>query len=87
MPETTNNTDTSRLEKVLSYLAASLAGISFVALLALLVAPMLGVDFGTNTLMWGIIAAVPNYGFPLAFLLIVAIIILSVVRNRRARLQ
>lgn len=71
-------------ELALTYAAAITAGLAFIAMVTLLIAPLLGVDFAVGpTALWPVIMAVAYYGFPLALICVVALLIIHVSLNRR----
>lgn len=71
-------------ERTLSYAAAIIAITSFLAMMALLIAPLVGVDFSNApTGLWSVVMTIAYYGFPLAFICVVVLIISNVMRNRR----
>lgn len=71
----------NRIERVLAYMIASVAGFSILAIVATMVASMSGTDMREG--IWPAVAVLPLVGLSLAFALIIAFMILSVVRRRR----
>lgn len=72
-------------ERALSYAAAAIAISSFVSMMALLIAPLMGVDFASAPAgLWPVVMTVAYYGFPIAFVCVVVLIISNVVNNRRS---
>ncbi|MFD2674360.1 hypothetical protein [Gulosibacter bifidus] len=74
----------SVVERTLAYGAAVFAISAFIAMMTLLIAPLTGVDFGVGApTFWAIVMAVAYYGFPLALLCVVALVITRVWSNRK----
>ncbi|WP_309129561.1 multidrug ABC transporter ATPase [Microbacterium sp.] len=74
-----------RFDRVLAYGALILAGASVVCFFAIIIGTASGMDqaaFGEGA--WPIAAALPMYGLPLAFLMIIALLIMTFVRKGRA---
>jgi hypothetical protein len=71
----------NRIERILRNMIASAAGLSIIAILAVIVANLGGVD--TREGIWLPVAVLPFIGLTLAFVLIIAFMIVSVVRRRR----
>ena len=75
----------SLVERTLAITAVTLAAVAFVCLVVVFAAPMLGVEFGTPPAWyWDVLLAVGYYGIPIAFALVVVVIILRTIANRRA---
>lgn len=75
----------SRAERVVAFMAVGIAIVAFVCLLTVLSAPLFGVPGESMTAPgWQFAFLVAYFGFPLAFVLIIALIITRVVQNRRA---
>ncbi|HTE63957.1 MAG TPA: hypothetical protein VK631_26605 [Solirubrobacteraceae bacterium] len=71
----------NRIERVLAFMIASIAGLSILAIVAILVASFSKVD--TSEGPWLTIAVLPSIGLPIALVLIVVFAVLSVIRRRR----
>lgn len=74
-----------RIDRFLAYTALGLAAASIVCFFSIIVGTATGMDqdaFGEGA--WPVVAALPMYGLPLAFLMIVALLIMSFVRKGRA---
>ena len=66
-------------------MAAAVTGVALVALVALLAAAaagMIGTDFREG--IWPVVGLLPLVGFPLAMMLILALLILATVRRARS---
>lgn len=84
-----NNTDkapVSGFERTIAFMAIGIAIVAFICLLVVLTAPLLGVP-GESMVApgWQITFLVAYFGFPVAFLLMIALIITRLVQNRRSR--
>ena len=74
-----------RLERLLAYAALTLAAASILCFFAIIIGTAAGMRqeaFGSG--IWIVVAALPLYGLPLAFVLIIALLIISFVRRGRA---
>jgi hypothetical protein len=71
----------NRIERILRNMIASAAGLSILAILATIVANLSGVD--TRQGIWLAVTVLPFIGLTLAFVLIIAFMVVSVVRRRR----
>ncbi|GAA3942070.1 multidrug ABC transporter ATPase [Microbacterium soli] len=74
-----------RLDRYLAYTALALAAASIICFFAIIIGTATGMDqaaFGTG--VWPFLAAVPLFGLPLAFLLIIALLVITFVRRGRA---
>jgi hypothetical protein len=69
----------SRAERTLGVMAATVVGFSLLAMIAVFVAGILGVDTGTG--VWAVITLLPLIGLPLGVLLLVAAMIANAVRR------
>lgn len=75
----------SLAERVIAICAVVLAAVAFLCLVVVFVSPYLGVKFGTPPAWyWDVLLAVGYYGIPIAFGLIVVVIVLRMLANRRA---
>lgn len=75
---------TSRLERVLAYLALTFIAVAFISFVSTLIAGIAGVSRETlATSFWPLVTWVSYVGAPVGFALIVTLILLS--RKRRVR--
>ncbi|SJM71728.1 hypothetical protein [Gulosibacter sp. 10] len=73
------------VERILAYLATGIAILAFIGLLTVLLAPLFGVDYATSHLwVWNASMFVAYWGFPVALILVVALLLIRVISNRRA---
>ncbi|RRJ87476.1 hypothetical protein EG850_04020 [Gulosibacter macacae] len=76
---------TSRLERILAISSVVIAVLALVSLIVLLLVPAFGFEFGNPPAWyWDALLAVAYYGFPVAFILVVTLIVMRMVANRRA---
>ena len=76
----------SQFERIVSFVAVGLAIIAFVALMAVLSAPLFGVaPEAMAEPGWQATFLTAYLGFPLAFVLMISLILTRIVQNRRAR--
>ncbi len=74
----------NRIERVLAAMIAAVVGVSVISIAATLIASSAGADMTAG--LWPAAAMIGCFGLPIAFVLIVVFLILSVVRrNRLAR--
>lgn len=74
-----------RIDRVLAFGALGLAAASLLCFLGIIIGTATGMqqaDFGTGA--WPFIAAIPLWGLPLAFVMIITLLIMSFVRKGRA---
>ena len=71
----------NRIERVLAFMIASIAGLSVVAIVAIIVASLTRAD--TSEGPWLLIAVLPTLGLPIAFVLIIVLAVIAIVRRRR----
>jgi len=72
-----------RLDRILAYMSLGLAIVSIVCFFAIIIARPAGVtDFSQG--IWPLIAVLPLIALPVAFLMIVALLIMTFVRRARA---
>jgi len=69
----------SRQERIIAYMFAAILGLSIIALFALFI----GGPKATGN-VWSAVALVPFLGFPIAILLLIALVVLNIVRRGRA---
>lgn len=75
----------SRIERVLAYMVASIVVLSLVAFVALIAATALGLerdDFAQG--IWPVVTLLPLIGLPIGFVLIIVLLVVSAVRRGRA---
>jgi hypothetical protein len=71
----------NRIERILRNMIASSAGLSVLAILATIVGNLTGVN--TREGIWLTVTVLPFIGLTIAFLLVIAFLVVSVVRRRR----
>lgn len=71
----------NRIERILRNMIASAAGLSFVAIIATIIAGFARID--VNQGIWPTIVVLPFVGLTIAFVLIIVFLIVTVVRRRR----
>ncbi|HWI30270.1 MAG TPA: multidrug ABC transporter ATPase [Microbacterium sp.] len=74
-----------RIDRILAFMSLGIAILSIVCFFAIIIGSGMGMkqaDFATG--IWPMIAAIPLFGLPIAFLLIIALLIMSFVRRSRA---
>lgn len=74
-----------RIDRVLAYTALSLAAASIISFFAIIIGSATGMDqaaFGTG--IWPFIAALPLFGLPIAFVLIIVLLFITFARRGRA---
>ena len=84
-PQNVPATPANRLDSILAYAALGLAALSVGCFFAIIIGTAVGMsqsDFLAGA--WPIIAALPMYGLPLAFVMIIALLIRSFIRKGRA---
>ncbi|MWJ07456.1 hypothetical protein [Clavibacter michiganensis] len=73
-----------RAERILAYMLAGILLVAVLSILAILLAPLIAVHASQySTPMWQVILLLPAVGIPIAALLFIAILIISVRRRRR----
>ncbi len=75
-----------RIERILAYAVAVLIGLALVCFIAVIVATALGAgaDDGFSHGIWPTVFIIQYYGLPLAFVLIIALLVSNGVRRSRA---
>ena len=75
-----------RAERILADLFSGVVGLSILAFLAVMIATFAGVgaDDGFSQGIWPFVLTLPLFGLPLAFLLLIALLIINGVRRARA---
>lgn len=74
-----------RLDRILAFTALGIAAASVVCFFAIIIGTALGMDqaaFGHGA--WPLIAAIPYWGLPVAFLMIIVLLTMSFIRKGRA---
>ena len=74
-----------RIDRILAFMALGIAVISVLCFFAIMISTAAGMshaDYGTG--IWPIVAVLPMVGLPLAFGLILALLIMSIVRRGKA---
>ncbi|WP_091226310.1 multidrug ABC transporter ATPase [Microbacterium sp. 3J1] len=74
-----------RVDRILAFGALGIAAASVVCFFAIIVGTAVGMqqeDFGGGA--WPVIAAVPYWGLPLAFVMIIVLLAMSFIRKSRA---
>lgn len=80
-----DSSQASAAERGIAIGAVAIAVVSLLALLTILIAGMLGAQVGGDPVwFWDALIAIVYYGFPLAFLLVVVLIVWRMIANRRA---
>ncbi len=73
-----------RAERILAYMLAGILLVAVLSILAIMLAPLIAVAASQySTPMWQVILLLPAVGIPIAALLFIAILIISVRRRRR----
>jgi FtsH-binding integral membrane protein len=72
-----------RIDRVLAFMSLGLAVVSIVCFFAVIAARPLGVD-DLSQGVWPIVVVFPLIGLPIAFLVMIALLIMSFVRRARA---
>lgn len=75
-----------RIERILAYTVAALVGAALVCFIAVIVGTTLGAgdNDGFSRGLWPAVFVIQYYGLPLAFVLIVTLLVLNGVRRSRA---
>jgi FtsH-binding integral membrane protein len=84
-PSDSSQLQPGRLERVLAFMSLGIALLSIGCFFAIMIGTATGMtrdDFLSGA--WPFVATLPNIGLPLAFALIVALIIVTWVRRKRA---
>jgi DMSO/TMAO reductase YedYZ heme-binding membrane subunit len=73
----------TRFERILMFMLVGVSIVSIVCLVVVLVATWAGtVDFGGS--VWPLVAMTPYFGLPVAFLLLLTLLIVATIRRARA---
>ncbi|WP_454112759.1 multidrug ABC transporter ATPase [Microbacterium maritypicum] len=73
------------LDRILAFTALGIAAASVVCFFAIIIGTALGMDqaaFGEG--IWPVVAAIPYWGLPVAFLMIITLLTMSFIRKGRA---
>ncbi|NLT25468.1 MAG: hypothetical protein GXX90_02225 [Microbacteriaceae bacterium] len=74
-----------RVERVLAYTAITVAALALISLAIVFIAPLVGAEYGDPPAWyWDALMAVGYYGFGIAFLSVVALLLVRMLSNRRA---
>ena len=74
-----------RTDRVLAFSALTLAALSVICFFAIIIGSAIGMDqesFGSG--IWPLVAAIPLWGLPLAFVMIIALLVMTFARKGRA---
>lgn len=74
-----------RVDRILAFSALGIAAASVICFFAIIIGTAVGMqqeDFGSG--LWPVVAAVPYWGLPLAFVMIVVLLAMSFIRKSRA---
>ncbi|KAB1660371.1 hypothetical protein F8O01_03345 [Pseudoclavibacter chungangensis] len=76
----------SKVERIIAFMALGIAVIAFVALIVVVGAPLAGVPGDAMTTpLWQTLFLVAYFGLPIAFVLMLTLVIIRIVSNRRHR--
>jgi len=73
------------VDRILAFTALTLAALSVICFFAIIIGSAAGMGqsaFGAG--LWPLVAAIPLWGLPIAFVMIIALLIMSFVRKGRA---
>jgi hypothetical protein len=74
-----------RVDRILAFTALTLAALSVICFFAIIIGSAMGMSQASFTEgLWPVVVAIPPYGLPLAFVMILALLIMSFVRKGRA---
>ncbi|MFJ4222611.1 multidrug ABC transporter ATPase [Microbacterium sp. NPDC089695] len=74
-----------RIDTVLAFTALGIGAASIICFFAIIIGTAVGMqqeDFGVG--VWPIVAAIPYWGLPVAFIMIIVLLIMSFIRKGRA---
>lgn len=79
----------SRLERILAYMVAGVVGLSILAFLAVIIgtAAGAGANNGFGQGVWPLILALPLFGLPIGFVLIIVLMVMTGMRRAREARQ
>jgi hypothetical protein len=75
-----------RVDRILAFTALGLAAASIICFFAIIIGTAVGMqqeDFGGG--LWPFIAAIPYWGLPVAFVMIIVLLAMSFIRKGRAQ--
>lgn len=73
------------LDRFLAFTALGIAAASVICFFVIIIGTAVGMDrrdFGEG--LWPVVAAIPYWGLPLAFVMIIALLVMSFIRKGRA---
>ncbi|WP_238476324.1 multidrug ABC transporter ATPase [Agromyces mariniharenae] len=75
-----------RAERILAYMFVAIVGLSILAFIAVMIGTAVGAgaNDGFSQGVWPIVLTLPLFGLPIAFLLLIALLIVNGVRRARA---
>ncbi|MGW4930190.1 multidrug ABC transporter ATPase [Agromyces sp. NPDC004153] len=75
-----------RAERILAYMFVAIVGLSILAFIAVMIGTAVGAgaNDGFSQGIWPIVLTLPLFGLPIAFLLLIALLIVNGVRRARA---
>jgi Ni/Fe-hydrogenase subunit HybB-like protein len=75
-----------RAERILAYMFISVIGVSIAAFIAVMIGTLVGAgaDDGFSQGAWPVVLTLPLFGLPIAFLLLIALLIVNGIRRARA---
>ena len=74
-----------RVDRILAFTALTLAALSVICFFAIIIGTATGMSPASfSEGLWPAVVAIPPYGLPLAFVMILALLIMSFVRKGRA---
>ena len=75
-----------RAERILAYMFVAIVGLSILAFIAVMICTAVGAgaNDGFSQGVWPIVLTLPLFGLPIAFLLLIALLIVNGVRRARA---
>jgi hypothetical protein len=74
-----------RVDRILAFTALGIAAASVICFFAIIIGTAVGMDqsaFGEG--LWPLVAAIPFWGLPLAFVMIITLLVMSFIRKGRA---
>ena len=75
-----------RAERILAYMFVTIVGLSILAFIAVMIGTAVGAgeNDGFSQGIWPLVLTLPLFGLPIAFLLLIALLIVNGVRRARA---
>lgn len=84
-PQPNPDPSARRIDSILAFTALGLAAASVACFFAIIIGTAVGMAQGDFLMgAWPLVSALPIYGLPLAFILIIALLIMSFIRKGRA---